>query len=105
MEGEISARLSEPKAGPKERAYLTELRQNAFLEIKPGYIDSAAAPGKDTTWQDALTLKPETTTKEAVAARARRKFLRVIPYGHIRQKDASPAAITPAQQKDDVARG
>ncbi len=87
VEGEINARLIEPKAGPKERAYLTQLRQNAFLEIKPGYRDSAAAPGKDTTWQDALAIKPETTTKEAVAARAHRKFLHVIPYGHLKAGD------------------
>ncbi len=99
---EINAKLIEPKAGPKVREYLTQLRQNAFLEIKPGYIDSAAAPGKDTTWQDALAIKPETTTKEAVASRARKKFLHIIPYGHVSQpKDESPApppTVTPVQQ-------
>ena len=52
---------------PKVREYLTQLRQNAFLQIKPGFVDSGAAPGKDTTWQDPAQLKPETTTKEAVA--------------------------------------
>ena len=33
------------------REYLTRLRQDAFLEIKDGYVDSGAAPGKDTRWQ------------------------------------------------------
>lgn len=92
VENDINARLIEPMAGPKVRAYLTDLRQSAFLEIKAGYTDSAAAPGKDTTWQDTLQLKPETTTKEAVAAHAHKKFLHVIPYGHVQQpKDESPA--------------
>jgi parvulin-like peptidyl-prolyl isomerase len=102
VESEINARLVEPKAGPKVREYLTQLRQNAFLEIKAGYTDSAAAPGKDTTWQDTLQLKPETTTKEAVAAHAHKKFLHVIPYGHVRQpQDESPApppAVTPVPE-------
>lgn len=99
---EINARLMEPKAVPKVREYLTQLRANAYLEIKSGYVDSAAAPGKDTTWQDALAIKPETTTKEAVASRAHKKFLHVIPYGHVSQpKDESPApppTVTPVPQ-------
>lgn len=99
---EINAKLIEPKAMPKLREYLTQLRANAYLEIKPGYTDSAAAPGKDTTWQDALAIKPETTTKEAVASHAHKKFLHLIPYGHVSQpKDDSPAApptVTPVPQ-------
>ena len=102
VESDINGRLMEPKAGPKVREYLTQLRQNAFLEIKPGYVDSAAAPGKDTTWQDALAVRPETTTKEAVASHAHKKFLHVIPYGHVSApKDESPApppTTTPVQQ-------
>ena len=50
------------------RDYLTKLRSEAFLEIKPGYEDSGAAPGKNTAWIDPAQLKPETVTKEEVAA-------------------------------------
>ncbi len=57
------------------RAYLTKLRQEAFLQIRDGYVDSGAAPGKDTTWQQAAKLKPQTVTKEEVAERTRRKRL------------------------------
>src|SRR6185312_15710525 len=46
---EIQGKLAEQRVAPKVREYLTQLRQNAFLEIKPGYVDSGAAPGKDTT--------------------------------------------------------
>jgi len=99
VESEINAKLMEPRVGPKVRDYLTMLRQNAFLQIKPGYADSGAAAGKDTTWQDPGAVRPETTTKEAVAAHGHKKFLHVIPYGHLGDaKDTSPApppTVTP----------
>lgn len=72
---EITGRLAEPKMQPKVREYLTRLRGDAFLEIKPGYADSGAAPGKDTTWRDPAQLKPETTTKQEVASRRKTKRL------------------------------
>jgi len=78
---EIEDRLREPKIEPRVREYLTRLREEAFLQIKDGYVDSGAAPGKDTRWQDAAQLKPQTTTKEEVASRIknRRKLFGVIP--------------------------
>src|ERR1700733_5993871 len=92
VESEINAKLMEPRVLPKVREYLTMLRVNGFLQIKAGYADSGAAPGKDTTWQDPGALRPETTTKEAVAAHGHKKFLHVIPYGHVSgPKDSSPA--------------
>jgi peptidyl-prolyl cis-trans isomerase SurA len=102
VESEINAKLMEPRVIPKVREYLTMLRVNAFLQIKAGYADSGAAPGKDTAWQDPGALRPETTTKEAVAAHGHKKFLHVIPYGHVSgPKDSSPApppAVAPVQQ-------
>jgi hypothetical protein len=64
--------MSAPQIESKIRAYLTRLRQEAFLEIKDGYVDSGAAPGKDTRWHDIAQLKPQTTTKEEVAATHKR---------------------------------
>jgi parvulin-like peptidyl-prolyl isomerase len=102
VQNEVTNKLVEPKVGPKVRDYLTQLRQNAFLEIKPGYVDSGAAAGKDTAWQDALQLKPETTTKENVAAHGHKKLLHVIPYGRVgKAKDESsapPPNVTPVPQ-------
>ena len=74
--------LAGPRMGPKLREYLTKLRQEAFLEIKDGYVDTGAAPGKDTRWHDVATLKPQTTTKEEVAAHAKgapKKLLGIVP--------------------------
>ncbi len=75
VENEIMEKLYAPRMEPALRAYLTKLRMDAYLEIKPGYVDTGAAPGKDTTWQDPAQIKPETVTKEEVAARTRRKRL------------------------------
>jgi parvulin-like peptidyl-prolyl isomerase len=75
VENEILDKMYQPKMQPALRAYLTKLRQEAFLQIKPGYVDSGAAPGKDTSWQAVQKLKPQTVTKEEVAMRTRRKRL------------------------------
>ncbi len=72
---EINNKLFNPRFNPELRRYLTQLRMTAFLEIKPGYEDSGAAPGKNTAWVDPAEIKPETITKEQVAARQRRRRL------------------------------
>ena len=94
VEEEIQSRMAGPQMQPKLRAYLTRLRQDAFLQIREGYVDSGAAAGKDTSWQDVAQLKPETVTKEEVAARRRKKFLGVIPHGRVGSAagTATPAA-------------
>jgi peptidyl-prolyl cis-trans isomerase SurA len=79
VENEITGILHEPLFQPMVREYLTELRQQAYLEIKEGYVDSEAAPGKDTAWKDPAMLVPETVTKEEVIAKPGRKKLLFIP--------------------------
>jgi parvulin-like peptidyl-prolyl isomerase len=65
---QIQDALATPRMTPRLNEYLQKLRQEAFLQIKDGYVDTGAAPGKDTRWQDVATLRPQTTTKEEVAA-------------------------------------
>ncbi len=72
---DIMEKLYSPKMQPAVREYLTKLRTAAFLEIKPGYVDSGAAPGVSTAWVATAELKPETITKEEVANKKRRKRL------------------------------
>jgi peptidyl-prolyl cis-trans isomerase SurA len=79
VENEITEKLFEPRMTPKVREYLTKLREEAFLEIRAGYVDSAPAPGKDTAWKDPAQLKPETITKEEVASTRRRRLLWMVP--------------------------
>jgi peptidyl-prolyl cis-trans isomerase SurA len=97
----IQDALLQPRVEPKARVFLSRLREDAFLEIKEGYVDSGAVPGKDTRWKDVAALKPQTITKEEVAARRRKKILFVIPYGYAKDtktdaKAAEPAAPAPA---------
>jgi parvulin-like peptidyl-prolyl isomerase len=75
VENEIKERIYMPRMEPKVREFLTELRMNAFLEIRDGFQDSGAAPGKDTSWTDPAVLKPETVSKEEVSANTRMKRL------------------------------
>lgn len=80
VENEIMEKLYMPKFQPQMREYLTKLRMDAFLEIKEGFLDSGAAPGKNTAWTDPAQLKPETVSKEEVASRRRMKrALWVVP--------------------------
>jgi parvulin-like peptidyl-prolyl isomerase len=79
VENEVQNKMLNDRLGPAERAYLTKLRETAFLQIKPGYVDSGASPGKDTTWQDPGELKPETVTKEELSRTRHKKLLKVIP--------------------------
>jgi|SRR5579872_3218965 len=80
VETEIQNRILESRRQVALRAYLTKLRDLSFLEIKPGFEDSGAAPGKDTKWSDPAQLKPETTTKVDVLAHpSNKKILGLVP--------------------------
>ncbi len=92
VKNEVMEKLYAPKMQPEIRKYLTQLRKDAFIEIRGGYVDSGAAPGKDTAWKDPATLKPQTTTKEEVAARRRKRILGVIPRSSAKVSSSDPGA-------------
>ncbi len=75
VENEVREKLFEPRIRPRIREYLTELRRDAFLEIREGWVDTGAAPGKDTAWTDPAMLRPETVTKQEVMSQIRRRRL------------------------------
>jgi peptidyl-prolyl cis-trans isomerase SurA len=76
---EVQERLYEPRFTPARRGYLNKLRESAFLEIKPGYVDTGAIPNKDTTWVDPAQLKPETIKKEEILNQPHHKHILGIP--------------------------
>jgi peptidyl-prolyl cis-trans isomerase SurA len=99
VKDEIMEKLYTPRMQPELRKYLTRLREEAFIQIRGGFVDSGAAPGKDTTWKDPATLKPETTTKEEVAAhtKKKKKILGVsVPFSGKTTPESAPTAA-PAQ--------
>ena len=80
VEDEVRNRLTGPKWDPAVRKYLTSLREEAYIEIRPGYVDSAPVAGKDTSWSDPADLAPVTTTKEELLKKKKkRRLLWVIP--------------------------
>jgi peptidyl-prolyl cis-trans isomerase SurA len=80
VESQIQNRILDSRRQVALRAYLTKLRDLSFLEIKPGFEDTGAAPGKDTKWSDPAQLKPETVTKEEVLQNpSRKKVLGILP--------------------------
>ena len=82
VQEEIRNQLSAPLYSPAIREYLTELRSRSYIEIRPGYVDMAAAPGQDTSWTDPAKLAPVTTTRDEVLEKGKkRKLLWVIPMG------------------------
>lgn len=108
VKDQIHGILAQPKMADALRSYLTRLRSEAFLEIKDGYVDTGAAPGKDTRWHEVVGLKPETTTKEEVAShRKRKKLLGVIPHGSVapgtREVGAATASAETAAQRSERA--
>jgi hypothetical protein len=90
VEGEVQNMLYGQRQGPATRAYLTKLRNEAFLQIKDGYVDSGVAPGKDTRWGDVATLKPETITREEVIANpSMKRLLGMFPVPGTKKTGAS----------------
>jgi len=80
VEDRIHEFLASPLMGPKMKEYLNRLRQEAYLEIKEGYIDTSAAPGKDTSWHEVAQIKAQTVTKqEVMASRRTKKLLFILP--------------------------
>ena len=65
VENRVQDAIYMEKLQPALRAYLTKLREDAFIEIKPGYVDSGASPNE--------TKPIETTTKDAKAKPLKKK--------------------------------
>jgi len=65
VEGKIQDAIYMDKLQPALRAYLTKLREDAYIDVKPGYIDSGASPNE--------TKPVETASKEAAAKNLKKK--------------------------------
>ncbi len=101
VENEVMEKLYMPKMAPAMRQYLTLLRQESFLELREGWVDSGAAPGKDTTWTDPAQLKPETITKEELANQKRKKRFLGVPI----PGTSTSVAETEAKEAAEIAKG
>ena len=64
VEPQIADQLYYQKLQPALRDYLTKLRENAFIDIRPGYIDTGACPNQT---------KPVFTTASAQGPKSKKK--------------------------------
>jgi peptidyl-prolyl cis-trans isomerase SurA len=64
-ENDIQERLYYEKLQPAVREYLTQLREEAYIDIKPGYVDTGASPkqSKPIVTASSATPGPEGTDK------------------------------------------
>ena len=74
---------------PAMRDYLTQMREEAYVEIKPGFVDSGASPKQIKPVYSAYT--PPTAKKKKKVERTRFR-----ETTHFRQKGAQTAAGAPA---------
>ena len=96
VQEEIRATLSAPLFEPEIRKYLTELRSQAYIEIRPGYADSGALEGMNTAWSDPSRLAPLTTTREEVIkTRRRKRVLWLVPLPRGKVDDQEQDADSP----------
>jgi peptidyl-prolyl cis-trans isomerase SurA len=71
MEGKIQDAIYMQKLQPALRAYLTKLREDAYIDIKPGYTDTGASPNET---------KPIFTTASAEQAKKHKKKKRFLLF-------------------------
>lgn len=71
MEGKIQDAIYMQKLQPALRAYLTKLREDAYIDIKPGYTDTGASPNET---------KPIYTTASADHAKKHKKKKRFLLF-------------------------
>jgi len=63
-EPQIQEALYVERIQPALRAYLTKLREEAYIDIKPGYIDSGASPNQTKPIMTAAVADPGNTAKK-----------------------------------------
>ena len=71
VEQNVQEAIYMQKLQPALRAYLTKLREDAFIDIKEGYTDSSASPNETKPVYMAADTKPENKTGK----KKRKKFL------------------------------
>ena len=102
VQEEIRAQISGPRYEPEIRRYLSELRVESYIEIRPGYADAGALEGMNTAWSDPSRLAPLTTTREEVIkARPRKRVLWMIPLPRKKvDLDDEQEADTPSDEAE-----
>lgn len=70
VEGEIQSKLYYEKLRPAMREYMTKLRQESYVVVKPGFVDAAAVAATPIT-----EVEPEKPKDDEESKKKRKKFL------------------------------
>jgi peptidyl-prolyl cis-trans isomerase SurA len=102
VEGQVEDAFYMSRMEPAIREYLTKMREDSFIDIKPGYIDTGASPNETKPVYSAYT--PPAPKKKAKVERTR---FRETTHT-FRQKTAparlAPAPVAPAVVKVDAVK-
>jgi peptidyl-prolyl cis-trans isomerase SurA len=95
VEEQVEEGFYEARMMPAMRSYLTEMREEAYLDIKPGYVDSGASPKEVKPVYSAYT--PPTAKKKKKVERTRFRETAVNQRGRAATKTAvaAQAGTTP----------
>jgi peptidyl-prolyl cis-trans isomerase SurA len=98
VQEDVEQSYYESRMMPAMRDYLTEMREEAYIELKPGYTDTGASPKEIKPVYSAYT--PPTTKKKKKVERTR---FRETTHS-FRQTSAEPAAsaVTPTATKKNA---
>ena len=69
VEEKVQSAIYYQKLTPAVRAYLTKLREQAYIDIKPGFVDSGASPN------ETKPIFVNTTTQDQAKKKRKKKFL------------------------------
>jgi peptidyl-prolyl cis-trans isomerase SurA len=101
IEPQIEQAMYEQQMQPALRAYLTKLREDAYIEIAPGYTDSGASPKQTRPINTAYT--PPVVKKKR--AQQKQRFDRGGRYSAANKPAAAPVATTVAASTKTPGKG
>lgn len=93
VEPQVEEAYYESKMEPAIRAYLTKMREDAYIEVKPGYVDTGASPNKRVLPISYAAYVPPSPKKKKKVERTRFR-----ETAHFRQKSAPSLADIAATQ-------
>jgi peptidyl-prolyl cis-trans isomerase SurA len=99
VEQEVEQNFYESRMMPAMRDYLTQMREEAYIETKPGYVDSGASP-KETKPVYSVYTPPSTKKKKKVERTRFRETTHTFRQKSAQTATAAPAEATTATKKN-----
>ncbi len=94
VEQQVQEAMYQEAMAPALRTYLTKLREDAYIDIRPGYVDSGASPHQT---RMAFTAYTPPATKKKKVVEEKKRFDRGTKYSAAKAAPATaPVAATPA---------